>query len=50
MKKSKCRSKTQGDKFVRKAHELGADDGEAAFERKLKRIVPKKPKEKAPKS
>lgn len=41
----------QHEKFVDKARELGCDEDEAAFEERLKRIVPKKPKqkEKAPK-
>lgn len=43
--------KSQSDKFKEKAREIGCDEDEAAFERTLKRIVPRKPKpkEKAPK-
>lgn len=50
-KSSKTAAKTsQRQKFIEKARELGCDEDEAAFERTLKRIVPRKskPKEKAP--
>lgn len=40
---------TQHDKFANKARELGCDEDEAAFEDRLRRIVPKpKKEEKAP--
>lgn len=39
----------QSRKFVEKARELGADDDDAAFERKLKRIVKAGPQEPPPK-
>ena len=41
--------KLQADKFIDKARELGCDEDEAAFEDRLRRIVPKpKKEEKAP--
>ena len=36
----------QSQKFKDKARELGCDENEAAFEERLKRIVPKKQKKK----
>lgn len=44
--------KTQREKFIDKARELGCDEDEAAFERALKRIVPKRGRKrtKAPKT
>lgn len=41
---------SQRQKFIDKVRELGCDEDEAAFERTLRRIVPKrKEQEKAPK-
>ena len=40
--------KSQSDKFKEKARELGADDDEAAFEERLKRLAKAKPKKEAP--
>ena len=46
---SKGKKATQSQKFIDKARELGADEGEAAFEDKLRRIVSKpKPKKEVP--
>ena len=42
----KPNKKPQTQKFVDKARELGCDEDEAAFEKRLKRIVPRKPKSK----
>ena len=51
---TKSKQKSQAQKFIDKARELGAGDDGAAFERKLKRIAkagpqsPPKPKKIAP--
>ena len=44
------RKKTQHDKFVELAREVGADESESAFADKLRRIAPTKKKRKAPKA
>mgnify|MGYP001212257430 CR=1 FL=1 len=44
-------NKSQSDKFIKKARELGADEEEAAFDDKLRRLTKAKPqpkKEKTP--
>ena len=50
MKTKQAKAKnSQHKKFIGKARELECDEDEAAFEDKLRRIVPKpKPKEEAP--
>lgn len=50
MDKKKKSESSQARKFIQSARKLGCDEDEAAFERTLKRIVPRKPKpkEKAP--
>ena len=39
---------SQRDKIIDKARELGCDENEAAFEDKLRRIMPKPKKDEAP--
>ena len=49
MSSQKTPRKSQKQKFADKARELGCDEDEAAFEDRLRRIVPKpKKEEKAP--
>lgn len=50
MSKSRRGSKSQRDEFVKKARELGCDEDEAAFEKKLKKLASAKPPPKSRKS
>ena len=40
-------TKSQRDRFIEKARELGCDEDEGQFNETLKRIAPKEPKERA---
>ena len=40
--------KTQRERFIETARELGCDEDEAAFDEKLRRIASAKPKRKVP--
>lgn len=50
MPSSKDKTKSQSERFKEAARELGADDDEAAFNMKLRKLVKQKPKEKDDKS
>ena len=41
-------AKSQRDKFIDKAREIGCDENEAAFDEKLKQLAKAKPKKEAP--
>jgi len=47
-KATKNTEKTQSQKFIDKARELGCDEDEKAFDDKLRRIAKQKPKEEKP--
>ena len=46
MSQTKSKKDSQAEKFMRLAREIGADEDEAAFRDRLRRIAKAKPKEK----
>jgi hypothetical protein len=47
MPKNKSDERSQSERFIETARELGCDEDEAAFEEKLRQIATAKPKPKA---